>query len=53
MTDPETSEIHAGLIGTLPSVDDSGMRIEVHLVRAEYPGRRREWVRRMLVEVLG
>ena len=50
--DPETSDANAGLIVTLPSVDDSGMRIEVDLVRAEYPGPRREWVRRMLVEPL-
>ena len=52
MADPETSDANAGLIGTLSWVGDSDMRIEVDLVRAEYPGPRRELVRLMLVEAL-
>ena len=52
MADPETSDANAGLIGTLSWVGDGDMRIEVDLVRAEYPGPRRELVRLMLVEAL-
>ena len=52
MADPETLDANAGLIGTLSWVGDGDMRIEVDLVRAEYPGPRRELVRLMLVEAL-